>query len=83
MELCRPGLERERSCLLGEVGGVTCSSLMESGEPVGRRCRESVEVDTLMSEGALIVGIDAVEPPACSLQKRSPVWKLLIFIGFT
>ena len=37
MELSRPGLERERSCLLGEVGGVTCSSLMESGDPVGRR----------------------------------------------
>lgn len=67
MELSRPGLERERSCLLGEVGGVTCSSLMESGDPVGRRWRVSEEVDTLMSEGALIVGSEAEEPLACNL----------------
>lgn len=67
MELCRFGLERERFCLLGEVGGVICFSLMEFGEFVGRRCRELVEVDILMLEGAFIVGIDVVELFVCSL----------------
>lgn len=66
MEFNSPGFDNERSwLLLGEVGGVTCSNLIESGDPVGRRRRMSDEVETLTSEVVLIEGSDTVETPPC------------------